>query len=205
MAQNIIFDMGGVLLDFSEARLMDYYFGQFSEDARAQIRGALFASGLWRRMDRGDFDEAGMARAVCELLPEAYHAAVTRLLFHSFEAMPPLPTNELIPLLKARGQRVYLLTNAPRAFHREKYRLPYLALFDGVLASCDVGLLKPDPEIYRLFLRTFGLRAEDCLFIDDMRANIEGARRVGIPGHCFQDRDLEALEKALAVASGRAV
>ena len=201
MYKNIVFDMGGVLLDFSEARLMEYYFGQFPEQARAQIHGALFESGLWRRMDRGDFDEAGMAREVCALLPEAYHAAVTRLVFHSFEAMPPMPTNELIPLLKARGQRVYLLTNAPHAFHREKHRLPYLDLFDGVFASCDVGLLKPDAEIYRAFLRKFDLRAEECLFIDDMRANIEGAQRVGMNGHCYEKRDLEALKKELRMES----
>ena len=199
MYKNIIFDMGGVLLDFSEARLMEYYFGAFSERERELIHAAVFGSGLWRRMDRGDFDEAGTAREICALLPEKYHAAVTKLAFHYFEAMPPLPANELIPLLKARGQRVYLLTNAPHAFHREKHRLPYLHMFDGVLASCDVGLLKPDPEIYRLFLRRFDLQAGECLFIDDVRANIEGAARVGIAGHCYETRDLEALKRKLAI------
>jgi len=199
MVPNIIFDMGGVLLDFSEARLMAHYFGTFTEEEQKLVHGAVFGSGVWRRMDRGDFDEAGTAREICALLPEKYHAAVTRLVFHYFEAMPPLPANELIPLLKARGQRVYLLTNAPHAFHREKHRLPYLRLFDGVLASCDVGMLKPDPEIYRAFLRRFGLRAGECLFIDDVRANIEGAARVGIAGHCYEERDLERLKRELGI------
>jgi len=199
MVPNIIFDMGGVLLDFSEARLMGVYFGAFSEEERRLIHGAVFNSGIWRRMDRGDFDEAGTARAICALLPEEYHAAVTRLAFHYFEAMPPLPANELIPLLKARGQRVFLLTNAPRAFHREKARLPYLHMFDGVLASCDVGLLKPDPEIYRVFLRRFDLRAGECLFIDDVWANIEGAAEAGIKGHCYEKRDFEGLKRELGI------
>jgi len=197
MHQNIVFDMGGVLLDFSEARLMDYYFGRLPEEDRRLAHGAIFASGLWRRMDRGDFDEAGTAREICALLPERLRAPAQRMIFNYFEAMPPLPTNEIIPLLKARGQRVYLLTNAPHAFHREKARLPYLALFDGVFASCDVGLLKPDPEIYRLFLRQFDLRAEDCLFVDDMPANVEGARGVGMAGYCFEDRDLPLLKRFL--------
>jgi len=199
MHQNIIFDMGGVLLDFSEARQMAHFFGHLSGQAQAQIYGALYTSGLWRRMDRGDFDEVGMARAACELLPEALHAPVRHMIPHYFEAMPPLPANELIPLLKARGQRVYLLTNAPHAFHREKYRLPHLHLFDGMLASCDVGLLKPDPAIYRLFLRKFDLQAAECFFIDDVRANIEGATYVGIAGHCFEARDLEGLKRALGI------
>jgi putative hydrolase of the HAD superfamily len=199
MYKNIIFDMGGVLLDFSEARMVGYFFGQFSEGEQRLVHGAVFGSGLWRRIDRGDFDEAGAARAICALLPEKFHAAVTKLVFNGFEAMPPLPANELIPLRKARGQRVYLLTNAPHAFHREKSRLRYLHLFDGVFASCDVGLLKPDPEIYRVFLRQFGLRAEDCLFIDDMRTNTEGAESVGIAGHCYETRDLGALRRTLGL------
>jgi len=197
MYPNVIFDMGGVLLDFSEARLMERFFGHLSQEERGMVYDAIFASGIWRRMDRGDFDEAGTAREVCALLPAALHAAVEAMVPNYFEAMPPLPANELAPLLKAQGRRVYLLTNAPHAFHREKYRLPYLRLFDGVFASCDVGLLKPDPEIYRLFLRTFGLRAEECFFIDDVRANIEGAAGVGIAGHCYEDRDLVGLKRAL--------
>jgi len=199
MYKNIIFDMGGVLLDFSEARLMGHYFGHLSAEEQKLVYDAMFTSGLWRRMDRGDFDEAGVAREVCALLPEALHAPVEAMVPRYFEAMPPMPTNELIPLLKARGQRVYLLTNAPHAFHREKHRLPYLHLFDGVFASCDVGLLKPDAEIYRAFLRKFELRAEECLFIDDMRANIEGAQRVGMKGHCYEERDLEALKRVLGI------
>jgi len=199
MYDNIIFDMGGVLLDFSEARLMEHYFGQLSEEAQRQVHGAIFGSGVWRRMDRGDFDETGTVREICAMLPEALHSSIEAMIPNYFEAMPPLPANEIIPLLKARGQRVFLLTNAPLAFHREKHRLPTLHLFDGVFASCDVGLLKPDPAIYRAFLREFGLRAEDCLFIDDVRANIEGAAMVGMAGHCYEDRDLERLKRALGM------
>lgn len=195
--KNIVFDMGGVLLDFSQAGLMRYFFGHLSPEDQETIRQAVFPSGLWNRMDRGDFDENEMARLVCAQLPQELHAVVTNMILHYFDAMPPLPTNELIPQLKARGQRVYLLTNAPHAFHREKVRLPYLHLFDGVFASCDVNLLKPDPAIYRSFLQKFGLRAEDCFFIDDMQANIDGAAAVGIAGHCFAAQDLDALRRDL--------
>ena len=197
MYRNIIFDMGGVLLDFSEARVMGHYCGRLSEEEQGLVYEAIFGSGLWRRMDRGDFDEAGMVREVCALLPEELHAPVRHMIPNYFETMLPLPANELIPLLKARGQNIFLLTNAPHAFRREKHRLPHLDLFDGVFASCDVGLLKPEAEIYRLFLRAFDLKARECLFIDDTRANTEGAAKVGIKGHCFADRDLEGLRKVL--------
>lgn len=196
---NIVFDMGGVLLDYDEARLMSHYFGDFTEAERVAIHKELYESGLWRRMDRGDFDEFGMARAVCDLLPPHQHAAVTRMVTRYFEVMPPLPANELIPQLKARGQRVYLLTNAPLSFHREKFRLPYLDLFDGVFASCDVHMLKPDAEFYYAFLQKFSLCAKDCFFIDDLAQNIAGAAAVGIAGHCFADRDFTSLKETLGL------
>ena len=197
MFPNIVFDMGGVLLDFSEARQIAHFFGNFSEEEQNLVREALFGSGLWRCTDRGDFGEEEMIAKACALLPEKLHAAAADIVLHAFDAMPPLPANELIPLLKARGQRVFLLTNVPCAFHREKHRLPYLHLFDGILASCDVGLLKPDPEIYLAFLEKFGLQAQDCLFIDDMPVNIAGARSVGMYGHCFEKRDLQELKREL--------
>lgn len=197
--QNIVFDLGGVLLDFSEQRMLDVFFGGLPQADRDQAAAALFRSGLWRRMDRGDFDETGMVNEVCALLPERLHGRVADMFPHTFEAMTPLPACALIPRLKARGQRVYLLSNSPYAFHREKFRIPHIDQFDGVFVSCDVHALKPDPEIYRLFLEKFGLRAEDCLFIDDMPENIAGAQAAGMHGHCFAARDCGELSKALGI------
>ena len=194
---NIIFDMGGVLLDYSETQLIGQFFGGLTLKEQLQVFTAVMGSGLWQRFDRGDFSDDDMIREVCALLPERLHPRIAAFIPHYFEAMPPLPTCELIPLLKARGQRVYLLSNTPHAFHREKHRIPYIDLFDGILASCDVRLIKPDPEIYRLLLRKFDLRAEECFFIDDMQDNIDGAASVGIAGHCFEDGDLEKLKKVL--------
>ena len=194
---NIIFDLGGVLIDFSEQRLIDHFFGALPEAEQQQLAAALFHSGLWKRMDRGDFDEAGMVRETCALLPESLHRHVRNMVPRYFEAMPPLPTCALIPELKARGHGVYMLTNSPHIFHREKHRVPYIEQFDGVFASCDVRLIKPDPEIFRVFLETYNLQAKDCLFVDDMPVNCEAARQLGMHAHCFADRDLQKLTRAL--------
>lgn len=197
--KNIIFDLGGVLIDFSEQLLITHFFSDLPHAAQEQIAAALFASGHWQRMDRGDFDCDGMVQLVCEALPAALHGRIAAMVPHYFEAMKPLPACALIPQLKQRGQRVYLLSNAPRLFHRVKHQLAFLADFDGIFASCDVGLLKPESEIYLRFLAQFGLQAADCLFVDDMQANIDGAARVGIQGHCFANRNLEALKAALSL------
>jgi putative hydrolase of the HAD superfamily len=200
MHQNIIFDMGGVLLDFSEQRLMDWFFADLSAEDRALICAAQYDSGLWRRMDRGDFSEEETVQAMCALLPERLHPALAAMLPKYFEALTPLPeTNALVRELKARGQGVYLLTNAPRVFAREKWRIPSLDAFDGILASYEVRMLKPDREIYLAFLERFSLQAKDCFFIDDMQVNIDGAAAVGIAGYCFADRDVARLRRALGL------
>jgi len=194
---NVIFDMGGVLLDYDEVQLIGQFFSGLMPKEQLQIFKAVMGSGLWRRFDLGEFDDGAMIREVCALLPEHLHPRIEYMIPRFFEAMPPTAAGEFIPLLKARGQRVYLLSNVPYTFHREKHRIPHIGLFDGVLASCDVALVKPDPEIYQLLLRKFGLRAEDCFFIDDLRENIDGAAAVGIAGHCFADGNVERLRAVL--------
>ena len=71
--------------------------------------------------------------------------------------------------------------------------IPFLSGFDGIVVSGDERLLKPDPAIYRLLLDRYGLEAEDCVFIDDSKANVEGAREVGMHAiHCVEPIDLAA-------------
>ena len=70
---------------------------------------------------------------------------------------------------------------------------------DGTLISADVKLVKPQPEIYRLLLEKFSLTAQECFFIDDSPANIEGALMCGIPGAVFHG-DVALLRKDLRAA-----
>ena len=67
--------------------------------------------------------------------------------------------------------------------------------FDGTLVSADVKLVKPQPEIYLLLLSTFGLKADECFFIDDSTLNMEGAFFCGIPGAVFHQDVHELREK----------
>ena len=61
-----------------------------------------------------------------------------------------------------------------------KKEMPFLKYMDGVIFSCDVNMLKPEHQIYENLLETFGLKADECVFIDDREENCQGARDVGI-------------------------
>ncbi len=71
--------------------------------------------------------------------------------------------------------------------------------FDHIIGSADVGLMKPDPRIFRLSLRGLGVEPQEAVFIDDNQANVEGARAAGLHAIRFQSREqvLTDLRKLL--------
>ena len=91
---------------------------------------------------------------------------------------------EFVKECKEAGHQVYILSNwDPISFTLLQELYPdFFNLFDGIIISGDVHLLKPDPAIYYYFLDRYHLDAQDCIFIDDLDQNIAAARNVGMIG-----------------------
>ena len=83
-------------------------------------------------------------------------------------------------LLKEKGYHTYVLSNACNRFYGYFPRFYDLNTFEGVVVSSDVKMIKPNPAIYEYILKAYNLNPEECLFIDDMEANIEAAERAGM-------------------------
>lgn len=98
---------------------------------------------------------------------------------------------------RAGGRTAFLSNSGPEVMARVRARWPLEARFDAVVISCEVGLSKPDPRIYRLCLDRLGLPAPETLFVDDRADNIEGAARVGLRTFRFEGPD--ALERLRAL------
>lgn len=99
--------------------------------------------------------------------------------------------------LLERGFRLYILSNAGFSFHKFSYKIKHIDRFSGIMVSAEERLMKPDPAIYRRLCDRFSLEASQCLFIDDLPRNIEGARSAGLNGYCFQDGDVAKLRSYL--------
>ena len=83
--------------------------------------------------------------------------------------------------IRAAGLRTALLTNVSREGDRLwQTMIPYEELFDAVVSSAQIGMRKPDPAIYRLVAERIGLAPDECLFVDDIPTNVEGAAAVGM-------------------------
>ena len=100
--------------------------------------------------------------------------------------------------LLERGMRLYILSNAGFSFHKFSYKIKYIGRFSGIMVSAEERLMKPDPAIYRRLCERFSLEASECLFIDDLQRNIDGAQKAGLAGYCFQDGDVARLRSYLA-------
>lgn len=106
---------------------------------------------------------------------------------------------EILTSLIDQGHDVTLLTNfASDTFKEARKKFPFLNLARGITVSAEVGLIKPQREIYDLHASSFGLDPQATLFIDDNRANVEGARAAGWRALQFLSadqlrKDLEAV------------
>ena len=93
---------------------------------------------------------------------------------------------EILRELKNKGESIYALTNwSGETFQIAEERFDFLQWFDGTLVSGVEKMAKPDPAIFHLLLKRYELRAQDCLFIDDSKTNIEAAARIGFETHHF--------------------
>lgn len=195
IVQNVVFDMGGVLLRWDPLALARTACDT-EEDAQL-LASAVFGSTEWSLHDADAVGADTVAWMSKQRVPSRLHAAVDELVHHWHDKCEFLPqTGDLICELKEQGFGVYLLSNAGVAFDEYKHRLPAFECLDGMVVSCFEHVVKPDARIYQRLFERYGLVPASCLFIDDMPANVAGARRVGMQGWRF-DGTVDGLRHLL--------
>jgi putative hydrolase of the HAD superfamily len=166
----------------------------FREDPRA--------SAAVRELETGELSEADFGVRFGELLglaPERRAGLVERMFGH---VGPDARMVEALRQARAQGVRTGLISNSMGAGRYDRSLFP--ELFDGVVISADVGLHKPQPEIFVLGARRVGVAPELCVFVDDLRENCAGAEAVGMIAvlHRGADATLPRLEQLLGVELG---
>ena len=198
MIRNILFDMGNVLIHFDRKVFLDRL--EVSEEEKQLLLREVFLSVEWVQMDRGTLREETAEPLMCQRLPEHLHGAVHSLVSLWDEPMLPVAgMAELVEELKNNGYGIYLLSNASIRQHDYWSKIPGWQFFDGKVISADEKVMKPHPDYYRMALERFDLKPEECFFIDDVPANIEGALYCGIPGTVFH-KDVALLRRHLRSA-----
>lgn len=198
MIKNIVFDMGGVLVDYDPMQVCEYF--MMDRQDRERVCTAVFVSPEWVMLDMGVLtDEQALAR-ICGRLPERLHEAAGLCLKHWHEhCLRQYPQMEpAVRELKARGFGIYLCSNASvRLLECYQKSLPAVDCFDGILFSGAEQCIKPQREIYERFFQRFQLDPAECYFVDDQQLNIDAGKAWGMDGYCFNDGDFAKLKQVL--------
>lgn len=194
--KNVIFDYGSVLVGWNPQILMERIIP--SEPERSVFEEILnrdYIPTVDISYDLASFVEQFSADyPYWERAAKLYRKDWTDMLGPEIEGM-----EQVIEGLRQQGCGVYGLTNWNReTFNRSREIRPIMQMIpeENLVVSGDINLGKPDPAIFRYALNKFGLRAGDCVFVDDRASNVAGAIRCGLKGIVF--KNAEDLKKNLA-------
>jgi len=185
MLQNIILDIGNVICEWDPSKLGASVFDD--PVAAAQLIQDTVGHADWLALDRGTLEvEEAVTRA--DARSEFDRNAIAKV----YESLPPMLTEVKMTTAAMRRAKdadvpLYILSNMHR--HSWKYLKAHhdcFALCSGVVVSCDTGHIKPEEGIYHYLFDTYSLDPASCVFIDDMRENIEAAQALGMQGHILK-------------------
>ena len=184
--KNIVFDLGGVVVDWSPERLMQEYPGD------KELPLALFKEGFferyWTQFDRGMLTQAEVSTEMSRFAGRTY-AECWDFMEYIKHFLVDIPgTVELIRELAGRDYRLFCLSNMSVEYYDYLKDREVFSYFEGQIISALEHVIKPEEAIYRLLLERYGLQAEKTLFIDDLKPNVAAAERLGIHTVHFADR-----------------
>ena len=184
MISTIIFDIGGVLIDFDWDGFIHRMFPG-REELISELNDAVWGSRRWDRLDAGDEPEKVFASIIAH---DPKHEAELRKVFENVgDTLKKRPaTPAWLRDLKSRGYRLLYLSNYSRyVMGKNPDVLDFLPLLDGGIFSCDVRMIKPDREIYEALAEKYSLNPGECVFIDDLARNVQAGIDFGFRGIQF--------------------
>ena len=199
MYKNYIFDFGKVIVEFEPQYMTKQYIKDENEIKLAQ--DIIFDRVYWDRLDAGTISDSEVIEGIKSRLPESLHESAIKVYKNWYYNIPFIEgMPELIKAIKAKGGKLFLLSNISVTFAENYTKVAEIAelfsLFDGLVFSAPIGMVKPTPQIFEHLLSKYKLDAKDCIFIDDNANNIMGAESVGIKGYLF-DGDAKSLKSVL--------
>lgn len=200
LTPNLMFDLGGVIMEIDRNRCVEAFNRLGMVDAD-DFLGVYVQSGPFLGLESG------------RLTPEEFRTEVRRHIPHPVtdeeidtalvQFLIGIPTERLDTLreLRRRGHKVYMLSNTnPIMWHAfilpefTKQGLDVNAYFDGIVTSYEAGVCKPDAAIYRLTESKFGIKPEETTFFDDGLTNVRAAEALGFKGvHVTENNPITEL------------
>lgn len=199
MIKNIVFDMGNTLIEFDRNYFLDVF--KVEEKDKEFLMREVYMSVEWAMMDRGTIDEKEMFEIVSKRIPERLHYKTHQLIFDWNKVTKQIQdVCDYVKQLKERGYKLYLLSNASRRCLNEYFETFEVSkYFDGAVVSAFENYIKPERQIFEMLVNRYKLKPEECVFIDDLIGNVEGAKNFGMEAIVFHHDSEELINKLEAI------
>ena len=184
--KTIIFDLGGVLVDWNPEYI---YLNEFDGDRKKMnwFFDNICTSDWNEEQDGGKLIKIATKERI-KLFPE--HEKLIKMYYGRWEEMLKgeiIESVNILKKLKSKNYKLIALTNwSFETFPVAIRRFDFLKLFDGIVVSGKIKMLKPFKDIYNYTINKYKLSPSECVFIDDRVSNVQGAINCGIKGIHFQ-------------------
>jgi putative hydrolase of the HAD superfamily len=181
----VILDLGNVLAFHDNARLFRELAALY-RTTEARLRERLEGTGTWERANRGHL-KGDLLRLELNRRLGAEPSPHDFVRVWSCHFTLNTPMIHQVERLVGKARLVLLSNTHDLHVAHLRPQLPVLERFEGLVLSCEVGLIKPEPEIYARAIALAGVPPQRAVFFDDMEPYVEGARRAGLHAHVFRD------------------
>lgn len=195
MIKNVVLDLGGVVIDLAKERCI----AAFNTLGFTEISAMLdlyVQSGPFFELETGRLSTAAFYDMMRPLCPGARSDTDIQEAFNAFLVALPVERLRMIRAARQAGLKMFALSNTNPIMYPtwidNAFRQEGLAIgdyFDGIVASFQERCCKPEPKIFGILLRRYGLQGEETLFMDDSEANCRAARSCGVQAVCITPSD----------------
>jgi putative hydrolase of the HAD superfamily len=186
--KNIVFDLGGVLLEWNIDKIVSACFD--SPELREKAKTEVFKHPDWHSLDEGTMKEEEAMERYQERTGFPMEE-IHRIVKIARESLVPMPeSHKLMDDLRDQGYDLYCLSNMHEvSWELITRRFDFWGKFKGIVVSYSLKMAKPDPKIYEHLLSKYHLVPAQTIFIDDHQKNVDGAEKCGIHGILFLSAD----------------
>lgn len=196
MIKNIIFDLGGVVIDFKPENYLEYL--GFDRDDIKLFSKIVFKGEEWTKCDLGNYTIFQVEEKLLQDYPQ-YSDKFKKIfsnLDYDYILFEKKETSNYLKELADRGYNIYILSDLSKDCYNYNRKFNFFRFTKGGVYSFKIGSVKPSMNNYYTLLRKYNLVAEESIFIDDRKNNIDAANSIGIHGILFTD--IESLKTKMS-------